>query len=580
MPISDDCRARILRYLEQLYAGQADEVTDRIESLADRFLASYLERRDSVCDRPEASLWDERTMAMITYGDQVSSGSRPALDVQRQFLIDFEFDGLLSAIHVLPFFPYTSDDGFSIVDYRRVAHALGDWEDIRRLGESFDLMFDFVINHCSQQHAWFQAFLRDESPYTGYFITVDPSTDLSAVTRPRSSPVLTPFATPSDIKHAWTTFSADQIDWNFASPDVLVEMLDVLFFYILCGASILRLDAIGFLWKRIGTSCMHLPETHAVVKLIRTLLDELAPGTLLITETNVPHRENISYFGDGDEAHVVYQFSLPPLLLDAFLTGDARPLVDWLTALEPPGRNCTFFNFTASHDGIGVRPLEGLVPTERIEALVRRVEARGGLVSMRQNRDGTESPYELNTTYFSALGSPNGLAPDLHARKFLASQGFMLALQGIPGIYFHSLVATPNDRQGVEQTGHYRAINRRKYGDDELRALLHEESGMPRTVLDGYRTMLDVRRQQAAFHPDAPQQPIPIDHASLIVLTRTSLDGRQTVLVVVNVGDTPATVDLTVVPQARFDHDLITGRQVEGQHWTIEPFGIAWLTTG
>jgi len=579
MPISDACRVRVLQLLELLYGGQAAAVQEHIESLASRFLAARSKRGDAVDDCRGTPLWDERTVALITYGDQVTTAGCSALDTQRQFLIDFELDRLLSAVHVLPFFPDTSDDGFSIVDYRRVRSSLGDWDDIKRLSGLFDLMFDFVINHCSQRHAWFQAFLRDESPYTGYFITIDPSTDLSAVTRPRSSPLLTPVATPSGIKHVWTTFSADQIDWNFASPDVLLEMLDILFFYLLHGARIIRLDAIGFLWKRIGTSCMHLPETHAVVKLFRVLLDDLAPGTLLMTETNVPHRENISYFGDGDEAHIVYQFSLPPLLLDAFLTGDARPLVEWLTTLEPPGPNRTFFNFTASHDGIGVRPLEGLVPAARIDALARAVEARGGLVSMRQNPDGSESLYELNITYFSAVGSPAGLPPDLHARRFLASQGFMLALAGIPAIYFHSLVATPNDRQGVEQTGHYRAINRRKYDEAELRALLHEETGVPRIVLDGYRTMLDVRRRQAAFHPDAAQQPIPVDDPALVTLTRTSRDGTQTILIAVNVGATPATVDLTAVPRATFNHDLLSGRRVEGPRWTVEPFGITWLTT-
>ena len=552
-----------------LYGQAAEALLPRIDELADR----YAQLRD----RKAPPLWDERSVVLITYGDQVSSPDRPSLQALRQFLAEHELDQLINSIHILPFFPYTSDDGFSVADYRRVDPPLGDWRDIDRLGQSFGLMFDFVVNHCSQQSEWFQRYLRGEQPYTNYFIDVDPATDLSQVTRPRGTPLFTPFQTNQGTKHVWTTFSADQIDLNFACPDVLIEMLDILLLYVQRGASIIRLDAIGFLWKEIGTTCMHLPQTHTAVKVMRDLLEDVAPGTILLTETNVPHQENISYFGDGDEAQAVYQFSLAPLLLDAFLTEDASPLKEWLSSLEYPGEGMTFFNFTASHDGIGVRPLEGLVSHRRIDALVEGVKKRGGLVNTRRNPDGTDSPYELNITYFSALDSPAGLPADVHARKFLTSQGVMLALRGIPGIYFHSLVATPNFHEGVRATGHNRTINRRKFDIDQLRGILRDAESAQRIVFDGYRRMLAIRTRQPAFHPAADQCVLDTPHKSLVAFTRTSTDGDQQILVAANTAKQPVTLDLSDYPDVRAARDLLSGKVADAGTFEIGGHDIAWL---
>jgi sucrose phosphorylase len=552
-----------------LYGGQADAVLSRIDQLADRY--APLRRPD------RGPLWDERSVVLITYGDQVRSSDQAALETQRQFLLDHEVDTVINAIHLLPFFPYSSDDGFSVIDYRQVNPDVGDWSDVHRLGESFGMAFDFVVNHCSQHNEWFQKYRKGEEPYTGYFIEVDPSTDLSAVTRPRSTPLLTPYETNRGTKHVWTTFSADQIDLNFASPEVLLEALDILLLYVQHGATVIRLDAIGFLWKQMGTTCMHLRQTHAVVKLMRDLVDDLAPGTILLTETNVPHKENISYFGDGDEAHAVYQFSLAPLLLDAFLTGDATALNAWLSDLEFPGEGMTYFNFTASHDGIGVRPLEGLVSQERLDGLVQGVRQRGGLINMRMKPDGTESPYELNIAYVSALDSPDGLSPEVHARKFLASQALMIALRGVPGIYFHSLVGTQNYTEGVEQTGHNRTINRRKFDDDELRRILSDGDSLQRKIFDGYRHMLAIRVAQPAFHPDAQQAFVETGHKSVVALTRTSLDGHQRILVLVNVGDEPVDLNLGTISDMEAQEDLLTRRPVADRKVELAPYDVAWL---
>ena len=567
MPVDSAYRERLRAHLARLYSGDLESTLDGL-----------VRRTAGVADKiPVANrTWDQTDAVLITYGDQVRCDGQAPLETQRQFLLEHGLDKLLSAVHILPFFPYSSDDGFSVIDYRQVDPALGTWDDVAALGRSFDLMFDLVVNHCSQQSLWFQKYLAGEEPYTSYFIEIDPEEDVSLVTRPRSLPLLTPFETSRGTRHVWTTFSDDQIDLNFASPHVLLEMIDVLLFYLQRGARIIRLDAIAYLWKELGTSCIHLPQTHEVVKLVRTVVEAVAPGTILLTETNVPHEENVSYYGQGDEAQMVYQFSLAPLLAEALQTGDAMVLNRWLAGLKPTPEGTTVFNFTASHDGIGVRPLEGLMPADRLERFIEAVRRRGGHVSMKRNTDGTESPYELNITYFDAVADPDNPDPALHVRRFLAGQALMLSLQGIPGIYFHSLVGTPNNHKGVEETGRARTINRKKFERAELEAILEQTDSPQSQVLAGYHRLLAVRRKQAAFHPDAPQRVLSAGQSSVVALLRESVDGPQRVLVLANLGPQGVSVDVEKLVGVAPGYDVLGDEEVASSV-ALEPYQVRWL---
>ena len=578
MPLPDDARDAVRGKLATLYGDDAGAALAGIDALADKY--AQIPARDG-------ELWDETDAVLITYSDMVrAAGVEPgapshALDEQRRWLLDAGLGGRLSAVHLLPHFPYSSDDGFSVIDYRAVDPAVGDWDDVAALGEHFDLAFDYVLNHCSAGSEWFQAFLRDETKYRDWFIVEDPDDPrINEVTRPRTHPLLTPFETAAGTKHVWTTFSADQVDLNFANPRVLVEMLDVLLGYAQRGARILRMDAIAYLWKRLGTTCIHLPETHTALKLIRDVLAAVAPGTLILSETNVPHEENVSYFGGGDEAHLVYNFSLPPLLLDAFTTGDGQYLNAWLRGLSEPGTGMTYFNFTASHDGVGVRPLEGLAPPERLDGLVAAVEARGGQVSRRMNADGSKSPYELNCTYFSALSDPDAgdteEARNAHVRRFLSSQAVMLALKGIPGIYFHSLVGTPNWMDGVEETGRARTINRRKFTRPELDE--HLSTPAARAVFDGYGELLDARRREPAFHPEAPQVVLDLG-PDVVAFVRTSRDGESRVACVTNLTGAPVTAGLSAVAGWAGGTDLLGGGSV-GERVELDRWQTVWAKEG
>ncbi len=565
MDLSDDTVNRLRERLNRLYGADSERCLRGILRKVQEYDFSDL---DSTRER-----WTERDVVLITYGDQVQADDKHALAAQQEFLTATGLTDLLNTLHILPFFPYSSDDGFSVIDYRAVDPGVGDWSDVSNLRQHVDLMFDLVLNHCSQHSDWFQKYLAGNERFARFFIEANPATDLSQVTRPRSLPLLTPFETKQGTRHIWTTFSDDQVDLNFAEPEVLVEFIDILLFFVQQGARIIRLDAIAYLWKKIGTSCIHLPETHEVVKLIRDILDAVAPHVSLLTETNVPHDENVSYFGKSDEAHMVYQFSLPPLLLDAFLNEDPTPLREWLQQLEPPPAGTTFFNFTASHDGVGVRPLEGLVDDVRLEELLNVVRQRNGLVSTRRHADGSESPYELNISYVDALGSDD-FDPQTHAKRFLASQAVMLSLPGVPGIYFHSLVGTLNDLDGVEQSGNSRRINRRKFQLSELQSAISEPGSLQELIFVQYQEFLRVRISQAAFHPDGPCQILDTDSKKILAFLRSSTDKAQHIIVVVNFSREQQVFNL---PSEHSVFDLLSGQEKMDGTVALDPFQVRWL---
>jgi sucrose phosphorylase len=553
-----------------------DEGISRIKSLAQKYNLSP-GKPVSVKD-----VWTHKDHILITYGDMVQpSVGEPVskLCKQHEFLKEYLNDEI-SSVHILPFFPSSSDDGFSVVDYRRVDERMGGWDDIKHLSHDFRLMGDLVMNHASRYSDWFKNYLNNKKPHSNYFIEIDPETDLSGVTRPRSTPLLTPVHTTNGEKFVWSTFSDDQIDVKFANPDVLFEYLDIFFFYLNKGLSVIRLDAVAFIWKELGTSCIHLKETHEIVKLMRTLLDCFEPEATIITETNVPHEENISYFGDGDETHMVYQFSLPPLLLHAILTENATYLTNWLQSLDKLPENCTYFNFTASHDGIGVRPLEGLVPEEEFDKLVDGIRKKGGFVSEKKNADGSLSPYELNITYYDAFSGNNG-SQSLQEKRYLCSQIIALSLKGVPGFYFHNLTATRNNLQGVSVTGRYRTINRKKWFYDELVGELSDPDTSTNRIFYRMKEIISARKKHPAFHPFGGQQPFDVS-SSLFCLLRWDPDKTEKILVIGNVTNQERKIDLyntdLPVQDKKTYSDIITDEEVvKGGTANLAPFQVIWI---
>ncbi|MYL22465.1 alpha-amylase [Halomonas alkaliantarctica] len=560
-------QARAHRHLRLLYGERADEVLRRLIVL--------LEHQAPPAEtQPDAPLWSERDQWLITYANSVLDGDTPPLAVLADCLSTHLRD-TFSGVHLLPFFPWSSDDGFSVIHYREVDPALGGWQDVRALSRYGDLAVDLVLNHVSRESLWFVDYLSGSLPGRDYFIEMDPATDLSAVVRPRSTPLLAPIATRRGTRYVWATFSEDQIDLNFANPDVLLEFVGILLFYLQQGARVIRLDAIAYLWKEVGTPSIHLPQTHEIVRLLRAVVEHVAPGTLLLTETNVPHEENISYFG-ADKAHLVYQFPLPPLLLHTLTSGEAGTLATWLSRLPelPPG--CRFLNFTASHDGIGVRPLEGMLAPHDIEALTELMHRFGGFVSMRRQPDGSDTPYEINITWFDAMKGTRRGVDHWQVPRFLCGQQLMLGLQGIPAVYLHTLTGTLNDLEGVERSGRLRSINRRRWQRDELERLLATPSTTTHDVFFALKRLLDVRRREPCFHPDAAQRVLQTP-ATLLAFERGPLTDGRRLLAIHNVTDTPQPLDALagVFNDKRWED--IASHDTWAATDTLPPYAGLWL---
>lgn len=592
LEITPEERRRLLDILALLYGREGAAAT--LPEL-ERQLVVYTAHKTEEMLAAEAGFhpetrFSERDAVLITYGDLLQSPGKRPLEALAH-LVSRVTHGCINSIHLLPFFPYSSDRGFAVVDFQEVDPRLGTWEDIEQLSTQYRLMFDGVFNHVSSKSRWFQRFLNGRPGFENYFITFSTSGEISPdhlrlILRPRTSELLTPFHTLKGVKWVWTTFSPDQVDLNFKNPEVLLRVIEVLLLYVRRGASLLRLDAVTYLWRELGTRCAHLKETHALVQLLRAVLDVVAPQVALVTETNVPHADNVTYFGDGwNEAQMVYNFALPPLTLFTFVTGDARPLARWAASLTTPSPATTFFNFLDSHDGIGLLGARGLLSAGEIQLLVERVEQHGGLVSYRSEEDGSQSPYELNITWYSALNREGvDEALDLQVARFVASRSIALVLAGVPGIYLPSLFGSKNDIEAVRAGEGARAINRDTLDLSALNRLLRDHRTWVSKVARAFVRLLRVRVGTPAFHPNAPQRVL-ATHAHVFAVLRGRTGESGLVLALTNVTGTEQIFhcDAPLLGQRCSRARDLLGRQVvEIRRGRLEvrlaPYAVRWLS--
>ncbi|MBW2317410.1 MAG: sugar phosphorylase [Deltaproteobacteria bacterium] len=591
LELSAEARDRILSRLEFLYGKTVATVyTGELERILRVYYAHKSEEmieRDRDFDASER--FTEKDVILITYGDLLSGKDRSPLATLAKFC-DTYLEGTINTLHILPFFPYSSDRGFSVVDFETVDPNLGSWEDIEDLEGRYQLMFDGVINHISSRSRWFQEFLNGNPYYKHFFITFDSPDELtkeqrSMIFRPRTSDILTEFYTINGKKHAWTTFSEDQIDLNFKNPDVLMRTIEILLAYVRHGADIIRLDAVTYLWCQPGTQCVHLEQTHEIVKLFRDILNIIAPTVAVITETNVPHKENISYFGNGhDEAQMVYNFALPPLVLHTLYAGDATALSKWAVELETPSDTTTFFNFLDSHDGIGILGVRDILNKEDVDSIIQKAKEHGGFISYKTAEDGTEQPYEINETWFSALDdqeSNEDIA--FQVKRFVASRVIALVLPGVPGIYLHGLIGTPNDVAAVLSSKSKRDINRTIIDAKAITEALEDPLSKISRINRELGRLITIRTNQRAFHPNAPHRVLMISPNVFSVL-RISPEGDQRILALTNITDKICRLEIALsdlqTKEMRW-YDLVSEMEWMAEedrlYVTLQPYDVVWL---
>jgi sucrose phosphorylase len=539
-------------------------------------------------DKPETVLepkrhhnnWDQQNVVLITYGDSIEKADEKPLHTLHDFLNHY-CKSAFSSVHILPFFPYSSDDGFSVIDYSSINESLGDWQDIQAITNDFRLMSDVVINHCSARSAWFSNFIKGEGVGHDFFFTAQPDEDMSKVVRPRTSDLLRATQTKHGEKHVWCTFSHDQVDFDFRNPNVLDTFVSIIRQYLDTGIRIFRLDAIAFLWKELGTSCINLPQTHEAVRLFRTLIEHAVDDATIITETNIPNRQNLSYFGNANEAHGIYNFSLPPLLVNALITGSCEHLKAWLCSMPPAQNGTFFFNFIASHDGIGLRPAEGLLNDEELDTLVNTMQSFGGLISWRKSEGGEQRPYEINIALYDALQGTQKGKDNLGLERFVCAHAVMFGLEGIPGLYIHSLLGTGNDLEKVKNTSHNRSINRHKWDYERLKTHLESSNSQHHLAYHRITELLEIRKEQPAFHPNATQFTLQLSDKTF-GFWRQSMDRAQSIFCVYNMSDESQCLclsDLNLIGTDKWV-DLITKTPIElgNIDYQLSPYQALWIS--
>jgi sucrose phosphorylase len=591
--ISDEGRTRLIARLEFLYGC---EVAERVLPELLRLMRVHLAHKPEELEQAEKSFqaahrFSEQDMMLITYADMVQAREKTGLAALREFLEYFRRgEAAFSILHVLPFFPSSSDRGFAVVDFHTVSPDIGNWDDIHSLGRVHRLMFDGVLNHASSQSTAFQEMLSGNPRYKDFAITFLSPEELTAeersvLRRPRTSDVLSRFQSINGPRWVWTTFSQDQIDLNYRNPEVLLSAVETLLFYVRAGADLIRLDAVTYLWKELGTSSASLEQTHQIVKLFRDVLDICSPQVSLVTESNVPHEENISYFGNGhDEAQLVYNFALPPLVLHAFYRESSRWLCEWATGLQHPSPTTTYLNILDTHDGIGLAGVQSILPDEERTFLVHEARQHGAFISYRTAPHG-EVPYEINTTWYSALNLANNGEPRaLQVQRFAASRSIALALRGVPAVYLHSLAGSRSDVRLALQTKVKRDVNRMRLDFEILRKNLADSGSKLNLLSTVLGQLLVTRVRHAAFHPGGEQRVLPLGN-EVFALLRISPAGDEHILCVTNITAhcLEMKVDLGYLgfkDMAWFD--MVGGRGWHGTegnlHLRLGPYAVMWLS--
>lgn len=574
----DQLKQKLTQQLTFIYQEVAPEQAN--DQLAQELIDIMRLSNQCTVAQPYSNHWSEEDVILITYADSVIKDNQPPLQSLKVFLDD-NIKGAINSVHILPFFPYSSDDGFSVIDYSAVNESVGEWSDIESISSQYHLMADLVINHCSSQSAWFNNFIKGDGEGHDYFFTASPDADVADVVRPRTSPLLNEVKTVDGNKSVWCTFSPDQVDLDFRNPEVLKAFVTIIRQYLDSGVKIFRLDAIAFLWKVVGSPSINLPETHEVVRLLRTLIETAVSDAIIITETNIPNTQNLTYFGNANEAHGIYNFSLPPLLLNTLLTGSCLYLKRWLMSMPPSQNGTMYFNFIASHDGIGLRPAEGLLNDEELDKLIATVQDFGGKISWRTTESGEQKAYEMNIALYDALQGTIDGKDQWNFERFICAHTIMFALEGIPGIYIHSMLGTQNDYAKVEESQHNRSINRHNWNEQHLQEALADDKLHHAKVLSTLKSLLHTRIKQPAFHPNATQFTLHLG-LSLFGFWRQSSDRKQSIFCVSNITDQPVSLPLSelnlIITENWFE--LISQTEVSEitQEIELSPYQTVWIS--
>jgi len=528
---------------------------------------------------PRDQLWSEKDILLITYADSISNFGQKNLKTLNQFLKQFckEFQ----IIHILPFFPYSSDDGFAVIDYKKIKNDHGDWIDLKKITKNFKVMIDLVINHCSSENQLFKNFLNNKTPGKGFFISDKNKFKESVkIVRPRSSSLSKKVHLANKEAYVWCTFSHDQVDFDFKNLDVLIYFFGIIKFYLDQNIKALRLDAVAFLWKKLGTRCINLPETHEIIRLIRIIVEYYYDEVLIITETNIPSHENLSYFGNNNEAHCIYNFTFAPLLIHSIISGNSFYLKKWSRGMPPAQEKNAYLNFISTHDGIGLRPLEGILPEEEIGKYISFLKNQGALLTYRKYKK-KESVYEVNITLLNSLQETYYGKDKFDIQRFILAHAILFSVEGIPAIYIQNLLGSKNDNSKVKKTGLNRSINRRNWEYDEVKYKLKKSENKNCKIYNSLINLMKIRKKQPAFHPNATQFTLQLEE-QFYGIWRQSIDKSQSIFCINNLTKFKRKISLLDINLISTDKwfDLISRKKLNNidDELIFDPYQTYWIT--
>lgn len=571
--LKKDFSEKVKKYLFEIYSNDLSK--KQINNLYLDIKSIFTE----VTKDKKKELWSEKDVLLITYADSIIKKNQKNLITLSNFLTKYckEF----TYVHILPFFPFSSDDGFAVEDYKKIKKEHGSWNDLNKITKSFKIMVDLVINHCSSRNRLFKNFLENKDPGKDFFISSQKKFPTSKkIVRPRSSDLSKKVLINGKDNYVWCTFGHDQVDFNFKNPSVLIYFFEIIKFYLDQNIKALRLDAVAFLWKELGTRCINLPQTHNIIRLIRLIIDNFYNKTLIITETNIPSHENLTYFGNNNEAHCIYNFSLAPLLIHAIISGNSFYLKKWSRGMPPAQENNSYLNFLSTHDGIGMRPVEGILPEMEVKKYFRFFKKQGGLFSYRTNK-GKKSVYEVNITLLEALKECyNGKDKYIFAR-FVLAHTILFSMEGIPAIYIQNFLGSKNDNIKVKKTNSFRSINRKNWNYDSLTKIINNKSTINNKILNSIKTLIVLRKKQIAFHPNATQFTLQLGDI-FFGLWRQSIDRSQSIFCISNLTNKKQKISLLDINLISTNSwfDLLTKKKIKniGDELFFKPYQTYWIT--
>ena len=565
---------KIKSYIRKIYKNNRDasRLLNSIVSLIDE---------DNLASKKKLTSknWSQKSSFLITYADSIKSENDSPLLVLNQFLQ--KYIDSIDSIHILPFMPSSSDSGFSVIDYYKIDEKFGNWKDLNLISKNKNIMIDIVLNHASRNSKWFANFLKGSGQGHDFFKVVNDWNGIAQIERPRSSELFQKIQTVDGEKKVWCTFSHDQIDLDFSNPAVLLEFLKIIKFYIKKNIKIFRLDAVAFLWKKQNTSCINLQETHYIIKLIRFVSTLIDKNAILITETNIPSKENLSYFGNNDEAHWIYNFTLSPLILFTLLSGNCSQLRKWSMTMPPAQEGNAYFNFLASHDGIGLRPVEGKLDSTELYRLINKMRDLGGKISYKTSQWGEEIPYEINITYLDSLKSTFNGEEKFQIKRFICAHTIMFAMEGIPAIYIHSFLGTKNDYKAIAAGEGNRSINRFKWDKKDIYKILEDKNSNNFYIMSKLNSLLNIRSKQPAFHPNATQFTLNLGD-EVFGLWRQDKKRKQSIFSIYNVTSKSVKLSLQKINLIETEKwiDLISGEALKDidDDILLKPYQSLWIS--